>query len=1081
MSRGRATSRVGRFGNLPSDAPDLSATIVSLYEQYERQRDQNILDAWQNGGEFEGKPVTDQRLLAWYRMRMGEVSRKDPMYDYWSDAYHQTRFAIAEQKANLHYTQGKMDESDMASFYKEWAGKLPRASAAWRDLMTSAARFAKAAKAGRASSGAAARAEALNARINAIQQNQVQPAYDLLYALAQAGQGQFGGTSSYGFANQSVYEFSTNLDSAATMDEQLAAIQQNPALEKRMRNAIRYYVPGFDGNLTVPLLIQAINKAKAGIRAQARVYRAYGEKDAARDRLAEGRKFDANLATLRSIDDDIADRYIELRNNFDEDMAAANGAIGRQMVREQHAAAMETLAIQFERNGSISQAGALRARAAALRGDEAASAVRSLDEAFMGGTPGDTSGKAISEGTENGRLAQSALRDRTQLEALSKGGVLITVDGEEQIVPAAAASSALGVQGGSRLIARDLQYGGGVFRFAGGDVEIKPGLIAEAAVEQPVAVSVPSPGDPVDLVSNDLIGGTGLPTQGGRTQIVGTRTDWGNGEIMWGSPLGPGGRYLYSDIPPFNGNGVRASGMKDGVWRVEYDIVSLISRDTNDGGLSDILSDIIDPKTGQPVLDSNGVVRRQFDPSRLAGGSPLINPSFDPVPDPAADTTGTRVDAYTALADKRDPRVPEEMWRRMIVDVQRGMDPDSREFKDKWATELEAVVEGPSKLPALSIRDAAVQNLREARDRGVIPVFGGRPDAVTGPTAPDGLDQATWNRMLTDAKAGMSGSDLIAKYSADVERLNPQNKAAAMGLVSRFASQAIEQKDTAVIVPETGPTSAPAVKARSNDDWNRVFYATLATHPTEVSWMLPSLYKAARTPESRQRWSASVDPVEFVNKAIERDPSLKNDPAALAILAEQVDVLTGAGRSGLSEQAFTRERLMAMPGVDPGVALLVTSRTQVTPRQSVADVFGVGNTGSMLPDRVSGPVPDTTPKGFLPDGAFQNGGFKVPGGVQVDPPTPETATQVTGLNSSGAPVIMPTGESNSSAVVANALSLRRANVVRPTGVRPADRPKAPKPPKIKPPKIVLPEPPAPVPIGSGGQQTRRGPGGVIYS
>ena len=44
------------------------------------------------------------------------------------------------------------------------------------------------------------------------------------------------------------------------------------------------------------------------------------------------------------------------------------------------------------------------------------------------------------------------------------------------------------------------------------------------------------------------------------------------------------------------------------------------------------------------------------------------------------------------------------------------------------------------------------------------------------------------------------------------------------------------------------------------------------------------------------------------------------------------------------------------------------------------------------------------------------------------------------------------------------------------------QPKPVKPPKIKEPKIIVPQVPnVPVPIGSGGQQTQRRPGGVILS
>src|SRR6188768_628548 len=142
-------ARTGRFGRLPAEAQDLSATIASMISQYENQRDRNVEFAWNHGGKFEGQKVTDQFFLGWWQKRRNEVSDDDPMADYYDQMIFNYRFQIREQKVTLAYTQGKIKELGVARFYVEEAGKVPRNSAIWRDLMTNAARFRKAAAKGR--------------------------------------------------------------------------------------------------------------------------------------------------------------------------------------------------------------------------------------------------------------------------------------------------------------------------------------------------------------------------------------------------------------------------------------------------------------------------------------------------------------------------------------------------------------------------------------------------------------------------------------------------------------------------------------------------------------------------------------------------------------------------------------------------------------------------------------------------------------------------------------------------------------------------------------------------------------------
>jgi hypothetical protein len=144
-----------RFGRLPRSAPSLTATIVALAQQYEAQRETNLLSAWNDGGLFEGKKVTDEMVLAYLKEKRDGLSHDDPMWDHYDQQLSQYTFAIENSKMELKYQQNKIGEGAMVAFYKKWAGKVPRNSEAWRDRMKLAAGYAD-----RARSAAAGRASA---------------------------------------------------------------------------------------------------------------------------------------------------------------------------------------------------------------------------------------------------------------------------------------------------------------------------------------------------------------------------------------------------------------------------------------------------------------------------------------------------------------------------------------------------------------------------------------------------------------------------------------------------------------------------------------------------------------------------------------------------------------------------------------------------------------------------------------------------------------------------------------------------------------------------------------------------------
>lgn len=149
-------ARRGTFGRQPRSAPSLTATLISIAREQQNERDRNIVDAWQKGGLFEGKPATDEVLLDHWKHRLDGISKDDPMYDTYQNAYVQADYSIHESKQSVLYSQGKINDAQMASFYLTWAKKVPVNSEFYRVLQRDAAQFMQASKnRGRANTGKA--------------------------------------------------------------------------------------------------------------------------------------------------------------------------------------------------------------------------------------------------------------------------------------------------------------------------------------------------------------------------------------------------------------------------------------------------------------------------------------------------------------------------------------------------------------------------------------------------------------------------------------------------------------------------------------------------------------------------------------------------------------------------------------------------------------------------------------------------------------------------------------------------------------------------------------------------------------
>ena len=117
-------ARTGRFGRSPRQANSLTSTLVAIAREYQNQRAQNIMDAWQKGGTFEGKKATDEVVLAFWRDKAAGVSKDDPLYDTYHNAQTQLDYTIHESKMTAQYAQHKVSDGAMVSFYLNWASAV---------------------------------------------------------------------------------------------------------------------------------------------------------------------------------------------------------------------------------------------------------------------------------------------------------------------------------------------------------------------------------------------------------------------------------------------------------------------------------------------------------------------------------------------------------------------------------------------------------------------------------------------------------------------------------------------------------------------------------------------------------------------------------------------------------------------------------------------------------------------------------------------------------------------------------------------------------------------------------------------
>lgn len=184
-------ARVGRFGRLPRARSSLASILVAIAREQESRRDQNIMDAWRQGGMFEGERVTDEMMLAHWRGRLEGISPDDPLYDTYRNAVMQFEYAIEESKMTMEYAHERVSDAQMAAFYTRWARKMPKDSEIYRELQRDAAQFlARARQRGRANAQTA-KADAYSQQMEALelQQRSGQFVMSVITHLAQQGVG----------------------------------------------------------------------------------------------------------------------------------------------------------------------------------------------------------------------------------------------------------------------------------------------------------------------------------------------------------------------------------------------------------------------------------------------------------------------------------------------------------------------------------------------------------------------------------------------------------------------------------------------------------------------------------------------------------------------------------------------------------------------------------------------------------------------------------------------------------------------------------------------------------------------------
>jgi len=351
-------ARRGRFGRLPRSAPDLSSTLVAILREYQAQRDRNIQEAWEKGGDFEGHKVTDDMILAHWKDRRDTVSKDDPLYDTYQQSVQNMEFGIDNSKQELRYAQGKVNDGAMAAYYRGWATKYPVDSEAYRRMMMLAAQYTERSKAMRSAGRRGASHAVYGGNVEAAQKKTV--AYktirDVLTTMA-LNRGILN-TSEEDLLDMRAYEgemgdsreFMGLINELATSQapEMVSAREQLTAYIRQYGN------PNFNGDFSYESWMAMRPDAKAGLSSVLRLAQQSGLKGDTTKALKELTEFSTEGLRFGLIDEVAA--YEEYRRGWDTIMAdPATSVIEKWEATNQYRNQLNALMgrVTAERGGDI--------------------------------------------------------------------------------------------------------------------------------------------------------------------------------------------------------------------------------------------------------------------------------------------------------------------------------------------------------------------------------------------------------------------------------------------------------------------------------------------------------------------------------------------------------------------------------------------------------------------------------------------------------------------------------------------------------------------------------------------------------
>ena len=430
-------ARTGRFGTLPSKAPDLTATMVALFEAAEAQRDRNILSAWAQGGTFEGRKVTDGRIKAHFRGRMNEYDKGDPERDYWKQQYDQIDYDIGESKALLRYEQEKLGEAGMSRWYTQNAKRFPRNSEAWREAMRNAAQFKKAAQEKARATNTVSDYEKYNNRINAINRNYLEPAAKAAGIVDSA-------LSRMNVTNEGFLGLDD--EQKARTDTHLQQFLRNDPAAKDLR---KQWEKITGSKFSYRSLRKAFRRGEQGAQLAVKESKRYGYSPLQYQELAD--HYDLRNASLGVFRSNMLDEYQTAEAKYNEEIAAATDDAEAQKAINKFQKKLKGIEKQAHKLGDDATQGAARGRRLDLDPDGNVTAGRYIGERANAGVGAQADVALDPQGVEAHRLDNGDFDDSkyTNSNEQAKGyakylaenkdgrdagtHVYITIDGDRKV------------------------------------------------------------------------------------------------------------------------------------------------------------------------------------------------------------------------------------------------------------------------------------------------------------------------------------------------------------------------------------------------------------------------------------------------------------------------------------------------------------------------------------------------------------------------------------------------------------------------------------------------------------------------